>query len=101
MAIAAESAYHRPAPALAPRYAVVSTLCRNCLCAVLLAFAVCGAACDRSCSKLADQLCERAELYREKNADELCERWRERTRRVGSETCQAALRTLERDRVLP
>lgn len=67
----------------------------------LLALVAFGPGCDRSCSKLADQLCERAELYKEKNADELCERWRERTKRVGSETCQAALRALDRDRVLP
>ncbi len=71
------------------------------LVAGLCATVTVGPGCDRSCSKLADQLCERAELYNEKNADELCERWRERTKRVGGETCQAALRTLDRDRVVP
>lgn len=101
MAIAAICAYHRQAPGLSALWVAVSVLRQSVVWAGLVALAALGAGCDRSCSKLADQLCERAEQNNEKNADELCERWRERTRRVGAETCQAALRTLDRDRGSP
>lgn len=54
--------------------------------------------CDRSCSRLADRLCEQASLSGDKNAAEQCELWRARTKRVSKESCQAALRRLDQQR---
>ncbi len=72
---------------------------RNCLVLVLLAvLAVAASGCDRSCGKLADKLCERVSMSNDKNPAEQCEKWRDRTKRVSPQTCQAALRTLEQDR---
>lgn len=65
------------------------------LCGAVLAL---GTGCDRSCSKLADKLCERVSLSNDKNPAEQCDKWRERTKRVAPQTCQAALRTLQQDR---
>jgi hypothetical protein len=54
--------------------------------------------CDRSCSRLAERLCEQASLSGDKNAAEHCEAWRSRAKRVSKESCQAALTRLDQQR---
>ncbi len=54
--------------------------------------------CDRSCSRLADKLCEQASTSGDKNAEESCEAWKARSKRVSKETCQAALKHMELQR---
>lgn len=54
--------------------------------------------CDRSCSRLADKLCEQASMSGDKNAEEHCESWKARTKRVSKESCQTALKHLELQR---
>lgn len=66
------------------------------LLAVLALLASSG--CDRSCSRLADRLCEQASLSGDKNAAEHCEAWRARAKRVSRESCQAALRRLDQQK---
>ena len=51
------------------------------------------AACDRPCKTLATRLCE-------KSANEqACAEWQARVDRVSSETCQAGLKALDRERL--
>ncbi|MEY3012110.1 MAG: hypothetical protein RIT45_845 [Pseudomonadota bacterium] len=50
-----------------------------------------GAGCDRPCKRLADRLCERS------GDDALCEQWKVRTSRVPDSTCEAGLRTLDKE----
>lgn len=66
--------------------------------AVVLGVAVQLGGCDRSCSRLADKLCEQASMSGDKNAEENCESWKARTKRVSKESCQAALKHLELQR---
>lgn len=48
-------------------------------------------ACDRPCKRLAERLCERS------GDDEICEQWKLRTSRVPESTCEAGLRTLDKE----
>lgn len=48
-------------------------------------------ACDRPCKRLAERLCERS------GDEELCEQWKIRTSRVPESTCEAGLRTLDKE----
>ena len=64
---------------------------------VVLSLAAVGG-CDRSCSRLADKLCEQASTSGDKNAEEQCESWKARTRRVSKESCQVALKQLDLQR---
>lgn len=50
--------------------------------------------CQTPCDQLADRLCQLA-----KDDTEQCERWQDRAKRVKTETCEAGLRELDRDRV--
>jgi hypothetical protein len=52
------------------------------------------ASCKSPCDELAARLCVQAD-----NDSELCARWQDRAKRVPTETCEAGLRTLDRDRV--
>ena len=78
---------------------LATTTAKTWLLMTIAALAVTATGCDRSCSKLADKLCERASLSNDKNPAELCDTWRDRTKRVSVETCQNGLRLLERDRL--
>lgn len=48
------------------------------------------AGCDRPCAELASQLCAQSKTEAE------CAQWRDRTARVRTETCHAALERLSR-----
>ena len=62
------------------------------LAAACLALSATG--CKGPCDELAERMCEL-----NPNDGEQCEKWQVRTKRVPTETCEAGLRQLDRDRV--
>jgi hypothetical protein len=73
-------------------------LARSFIAVAAAPLALFSAGCDRSCARLAEQLCEQASMSNAKNADEICETWRTRVSRVSPTTCQGALRRLGQQR---
>jgi len=68
----------------------------RCLAAAILMLAICAASagCSNPCEDLANRLCASPGCEAAQ-----CERWHERTGRVPTETCEAGLRSLDRERI--
>ena len=62
--------------------------------ALLVALAAATSACTTPCKELSKRLCAM-----QPDDDEQCEKWKARVGRVTTETCEAGLRKLDRDRV--
>ncbi len=59
-----------------------------------LALALATSGCKTPCDKLADRLCQMSA-----DDGEQCMKWQARAKRVPTESCEASLRELDRDRV--
>lgn len=67
---------------------------RPLLLALPFVFALSLSGCKTPCDKLSDRLCEMVG-----DDGEACAKWQARAKRVPTETCEASLRELDRDRV--
>ncbi len=73
---------------------MVAHVMRLLRCLATLALLACVWGCSNPCEELANRLCATPGCEPMQ-----CDRWHERTARVPTETCEAGLRSLDRERV--
>ena len=86
----------RPKRGMVPEFTMLARALRPMILALMVA-GLCSlglTACNNPCEDLANRLCNAPGCDPTQ-----CERWHERTARVPTETCEAGLRSLDRERV--